>query len=462
MSIDLRKRIIKHIKQNPAIKTNLSNITIESKILGEGGTAIVYSSICKKYAIKFLVEDISKPKESQIYLRFKQEFSALFELSKRERTIVEILDHGSIKIVGDEEEGKHIFIIPFIVMKKYFGSLKVLRKDISVEKLDDLDAFFSELINLVDIVHGKKIIHRDIKPENIFIDEREKMILGDFGIAWFDESIYQKLARTDKSDRLANFNFSAPEQFIPGTKAAFTMDLFAVGQMLQWYVTGKTIKGSGSPKISETLGGNAFYYDVIIEKLLQENPLHRPQNIEELRQLWILEKKNSWNNWLLYSNKDYCAFINTLQEWKNEDLIPNPKRADSILVNLYEEILQTNEILFLLGSMFFSGSKSDFIDYSWDHNLGLLVNYHQEDIFESFEAEFSKIGQDGIYFDFKKFESDALTVKTDNFILYYFDQDDRKQTFSCLYSEITNNPTGEVYLLLVLNDDRLSYRLKRI
>lgn len=74
MSLDLRKRIIQHLKKNSAVKTALGEINIESKILGEGGTAIVYSSICQRYAIKFLVDDISKPRESQVYLRFKQEF----------------------------------------------------------------------------------------------------------------------------------------------------------------------------------------------------------------------------------------------------------------------------------------------------------------------------------------------------------------------------------------------------
>ncbi|MGO7961185.1 hypothetical protein [Rhizobium leguminosarum] len=44
---------------------------------------------------------------------------------------------------------------------------------------------------------------------------------------------------------MANFAFSAPEQLISGNKPAETMDVFAVGQVLNWYLRGRIVRGSG-------------------------------------------------------------------------------------------------------------------------------------------------------------------------------------------------------------------------
>jgi hypothetical protein len=110
---------------------------------------------------------------------------------------------------------------------------------------------FKFLISTIEKIHNEGIIHRDIKPENILI-ENNNYLLADFGIASFNPEIFKIIAETDKKERVGNRLFSAPEQEEKGVEAHPTMDIYAIGQVLQWYATGSTHRGTGRQKIIQS------------------------------------------------------------------------------------------------------------------------------------------------------------------------------------------------------------------
>lgn len=94
-------------------------------------------------------------------------------------------------------------------------------------------------VQLCDILtylhkHIPPIIHRDIKPQNIIIDKSEKIKLIDFGIS----RLYDKKARADTV-------FFGTQEFAPPEQYGFSQtdcrsDIFSLGVMLCWMLTGET------------------------------------------------------------------------------------------------------------------------------------------------------------------------------------------------------------------------------
>ena len=98
----------------------------------------------------------------------------------------------------------------FNILMEYVGD-NDLKK--FIQNYKDKDEYIDEKI-IRDIViqickglkeiHDNKIIHRDLTPDNIFIDETNKIKIGDFGISKIITT-YQRYAKTQigKSHYLA-------------------------------------------------------------------------------------------------------------------------------------------------------------------------------------------------------------------------------------------------------------------
>ena len=135
------------------------------------------------------------------------------------------------------------------------------------------------------------IIHRDLKPENILMDQEGNYIVTDFGIAHFEDDKYPIKDLTKKGDRLANWEFSAPEQINNGQITPAT-DIYALGQILYWYCFGSVNRGTGGRHLQEIFqNDNVGKMDAIIYKCLSNEPMERFQSIEEIENEYNQVKK---------------------------------------------------------------------------------------------------------------------------------------------------------------------------
>jgi len=269
------KQILKeYFDKNEIIKNIYGEFRLINKNIGSGGTSVVkeFEFNNKRYAIKFLLENISK-KESRAYKRFKQAHLNLLSIQHRGVVLPQIhLD----KLVINEN-----IVIPYIVMPVVDKTLKIYIKEKKKNNEFNFNIFekiFQSLLELIETIHQHNIIHRDIKPENIFILNK-KFVLGDFDIAKFDKEEYIKLVETQKNERLANFHFSAPEQVLRDVdEIGFETDWYAFGQILYWMIMDKTLRGQAQI----TLPNEYKKYEKLIKKLLSENPKDRPKNKDEI------------------------------------------------------------------------------------------------------------------------------------------------------------------------------------
>lgn len=136
-----------------------------------------------------IIKHIQTGTQGQVYLCEKegQEYALKIfardneNAFKREKNALKIL-HGS----------------PRIIQRHVIGNEKSLQLSTSFCKNGDLCSFLQKsgilsesisktllrhILEAVQISHGKNIIHRDLKPENLFLDDKMKVMLGDFGLA---------------------------------------------------------------------------------------------------------------------------------------------------------------------------------------------------------------------------------------------------------------------------------------
>jgi len=282
------KRFTEYIKKNN-LKIILSIGEVElTKKIGQGGNGIVYSgkNLNNEFAIKFLLSDSTGNTLLTKKQRFLAEYFNVVTL-KQNKGIVRYIDFDILKI--EDEQGT--LYLPVILMKLY-------NKSLAKEKANNSDDFINLsnfLLTTVESIHNQGIIHRDIKPENILIDEFE-YVLADFGIANYNPEIFELRAKTEAKERVGNRLFSAPEQENSGISAHTTMDIYAIGQVLQWFATGETHRGTNRKKIKSVFE-DLEDYDYMIEKCLSNNPEDRFQTIKEIRDLLKELSKKEKNIW---------------------------------------------------------------------------------------------------------------------------------------------------------------------
>ena len=226
--------------------------------LGSGGMGVVYlaedSRLGRQVALKFLPASFSQ--ETKALERFRVEARAASSLSHP--AICAIYDIGQD---GDT---------PFIVMEALKG--ETLRERIAKGplKVADVLDIGIQLADALEAAHEQGIIHRDIKPANIFLGDRNRVKVLDFGLAKLTASPSPLSSSADTSpiDRtqdnqitqpgtaLGTVSYMSPEQ-ARGELIDSRTDLFSLGAVLYEMVTGLQAFGGST---------TAVVYDSILNR----------------------------------------------------------------------------------------------------------------------------------------------------------------------------------------------------
>jgi serine/threonine protein kinase len=241
--------------------------------LGSGGMGVVYlaedSRLGRQVALKFLPASWSH--ESKALERFHVEARAASALSHP--AICAIYDVGQD---GDS---------PFIVMEALKGETLRERIGRGPLKVGDVLDIGIQLADALEAAHAQGIVHRDIKPANIFLGDRNRVKVLDFGLAKLTApsllssgtdttSPGQRLdsnQMTQPGTAMGTVSYMSPEQ-ARGEVVDSRTDLFSLGAVMYEMVTGTQAFGGSTTAVA---------YDAILNRaprpVAHLNPLAPPR-----------------------------------------------------------------------------------------------------------------------------------------------------------------------------------------
>jgi serine/threonine protein kinase len=246
--------------------------------IGAGGMGVVYEArhalLRRPTAIKLLRPlEADEAARAEALLRFEREVQLTSELN-HPNTIV-IYDYGCT------DDGTFYYVMEYIDgmdldrLVRVDGPLPPAR----------LIHFALQICGSLTEAHRKSLIHRDIKPANLLVCERggvpDTIKVLDFGLVKRLDGPVVSGANTLVGTPL----FTAPEVMRDPTRASVRSDVFSLGAVMYWLITGTTLQETAflrNSSVPASLPELPLDLERVIARCTEPDPHERPESMEQL------------------------------------------------------------------------------------------------------------------------------------------------------------------------------------
>jgi serine/threonine protein kinase/alpha-tubulin suppressor-like RCC1 family protein len=192
--------------------------------LGRGGTAVVYLARRRSTGAEVAIK--------LVRAKYIEDDEALARFAREARFVAQ-LDHPNIVPLHEVLDLANAGIA--LVMGHISG--RTLKQVIQEDKplpIDRVERVIRDIAEALGAAHTMGIVHRDVKPENIFVDDRGRALLADFGIA---RSMTNDTQLTMTGVAIGTPAYMAPEQ-IDGVDLDGRGDIYSLGLVAWQMLTG--------------------------------------------------------------------------------------------------------------------------------------------------------------------------------------------------------------------------------
>ncbi len=242
------------------------------ELIGRGGMGAVYRArqpaLDRIVAIKILPPLVDALGVGYVE-RFKNEARLLAKLNHP--GIVHVYEFGELP-------GR---LLHFVM--EYVEGTDVARLVAAHGKLSPAQAasIAAEVCAALHCAHEAGVVHRDVKPANILVARDGRIKVADFGLA--KNSVGGGApSETTAGLVLGSADYAAPESLVAGMVVDHRADLYAVGVMLYYLLTGRVPRGV-FPPASEKAPEAGVGFDRVIARAMQQAPERRYASAAAMR-----------------------------------------------------------------------------------------------------------------------------------------------------------------------------------
>lgn len=145
--------------------------------------------------------------------------------------------------------------------------------------------FLSMLLSAVQQLHERGIHHWNINPDNIYLNEQGEIHLIDPGYA---KKRYFYLVKGNID--IYRRGYAAPELLL-GKHVEANADLYSLGAVYYFMLTGKDPKDSTVKRKKKDLKTGSGSQDMILTLLMRQNPERRPVDVQSFREQYEISGK---------------------------------------------------------------------------------------------------------------------------------------------------------------------------
>lgn len=218
-------------------------------LLGKGATAWVYlveeAVSGKRFAMKVSENRTLLQREAEIMCNLKSKYFPEFVeyLPKEGALVMEYVEGQDLQTVLNKESKLEPGEVVYIV---------------------------GEVLQALDVLHEHTppMIYRDIKPANIMLGSDGKVCLIDLGTVCLE---------TGEDERAGTYGYGAPEQFWEGARCDRSCDIYSVGKVLAYLLTGRNPAEPPyeTQHLLQGLAGKGTVFRTVLERSLALSPQAR-------------------------------------------------------------------------------------------------------------------------------------------------------------------------------------------